>query len=303
MTVGIVALALERKAIVLMADKMITMAADLGVEQSETKGAFLPNGWIALYAGGTTFAQLVVGHYPPILEKAVADGADPLLPAVVMDSFHRAYADVWDYVVEHEILRPRHFTREEYQSGIADQATREAVEQEREAKERDESPEFLLCGFDAQGFGHIVNVSLRSEELSGAFDAIGSGGPVAHARLVWQKTNENDELARVLYEVYTAKVQAEMNRFVGPGSDAYVMFGNGQDNLRALSDDSKRRLAEVFRFNDRTPFRMARRRSEIGKEPIEPDSDWERAFVDFKVPLPDHLREIRERILRDGAAC
>jgi len=296
MTVGIAALAMRSNAIVLMADKLITHANDLKLEREETKGGWLPEGWLALYAGGTTFADAVLSHLPALVEKQAEEGkrfGDYEMD--VLQTFHDAYLDVWDFVVEQEIMRPRHVTMREYREQL-DPALRERIDADR-AKYADEvAPDFLVCGFDSVGIGHVLRVGLDTMEKEGAFSAIGSGGDVAHARLVWQKTNADDELARVVYEVYTAKRHAEMELHVGEDFDAYVMYGNGQSKLRAISPDSKATLRTVFSYYDQTPFRIATRPQERTALP-EPPADWERAFIYNKLPLPDHLVPIRKSIL------
>jgi len=297
MTVGIAALALEGKAIVLMADKLITEKGDLKIERDQTKGAFLPNGWMALYAGGTTFAELVLSHVPAVFEKAVEKQYTLMLASEVMDLFHKGYLDVWEFLVEQEILRQRLLTADQYRAGISDQTTREMVEAEKRTMEEEYAPEFLLCGFDNDGNGNIIYIGLRDLENSGAVGAIGSGGPTALARLIWQQTNQNDELARVVYEVYTAKAHAEKHAYVGPGFDAFVMFGNGYPNIRRSSEPTKGLLIDLFKYHDQTPFRLARRPGERS-EPKHPADDWEKTFIEEILPLPDHLVAIRKRILR-----
>lgn len=299
MTVGIAALALRGKAIALMADKLITEKGDLKIEREQTKGAFLPNGWLALYAGGTTFADAVLAHVPAVFEKAVEEKGHSLgLAFEVMDAFHRGYLDIWDFFVEHEVLRPRLLTAEQYRTGEGGEA-RELIEAERKAYEEDVAPEFLLAGFDDDGVGHVMEVGLRTMEETLSFGAIGSGAETARARLLWQKTSPDDELARVVYEVYTAKSHAEMEIHVGAKFDAFVMYGNGEANLRAISPKTKELLRTVFRHNDQSPFRIARRPEEEAPPPPPPDN-WERDFIDKILPLPEHLAEIRKSILGKG---
>ena len=118
--------------------------------------------------------------------------------------------------------------------------------------------------------------------------------------MIWLQTNPNDELARVVYEAYTAKAHAEKNAFVGPSMDAFVMFGNGQDNLRAISEPTKRLLSGVFKYHDQTPFKIARRPGERAERLMPPDPNWEKTLIKEILPLPVPLAQMRDRILGPG---
>ena len=263
-------------------------AGDLKFEDRDVKAMWLYNGWIALYAGSPTFAGMVVSHGGGRLEAVEKEDGKPVLePFAVMGIIHDAYLNIWDLKAEDEVLRPRFLNLELYRKGISDDAMREATDEELAVFEHEDTAELLLCGFDSVGQAAIVRVDLRTQERESGFGAVGSGADIARSRLIWQKTQPSDELARVLYEVYEAKAHAEMNAFVGPSVDAFVMYGNGERNLRMISEDTKTALNAVFRYNDQTPFLIARRDGEL--ERPAPSQDWEGVLIEQKLRIPDHL--------------
>lgn len=298
MTVGIAALANGATRIVLMTDKQMT--GDYKIEEPTEKTYWLRNGWVAAYAGDRDFAirtvhrtNAMLGEYEK--QKIPWDRID------MGNVCHEAMTAQWRAAVSQIVLAPMFVELDTYRS--KDEKTRNEAEAAIKKFRENRTAELLLCGFSTDSrnpgrhIGRLFIIRLDdgpTEEFH--FAAIGSGAGVAQSRLTWQKTNKNDPLRRVLYEVYTAKAHAEqMDAYVGKESFAYVLVQNWDlnpttenDAARVITEDAQAFLDTIFRYYDQTPFKKARRDKEA-TQPKPPD-DWENtlnAFLADVLPTPE----------------
>lgn len=289
MTVCIAALAEGGRAIVLMADKQLTGGHDdLKANMAFAKAMWISHGWLALFAGSPTFAEMVLGKANQTLRDS---GKVPTHAQQTVTLVRDSLLYTFRYCVDKYVLGPRALDAALYEKGGYDAVTRRELEIAISDYARDETCDLILCGFDTvpeSPFpGNIFTLSIDGFERERAFAAIGSGARVASAHLTWRGTGLSDRLARVLYEVYEAKSHAEMNAYVSEDLDAWVMCGNGRENLREISVDTKYLLRAAFRFNDQTPFKTVRRDDEV---PLPDPGNWEDALIkDQQLVLPAHL--------------
>jgi hypothetical protein len=249
MTVSIAALAEGGRRIVIVTDKQFT--GDYKIEKIEPKAGVLPMGWIVTYAGDPTFAD-EAGHRAVPSLRGVTD------PIAIADTFHSAFNEQWRHAVKRDVLA-RHYLRP---GSEQDENENAQVDQEIEKYARDDSCDFLLCGFDSSGLGHIFKIGLGAHVQETAFAAIGSGSTIAEYRLAWRKTAVTDSIQRVVYEVYEAKLHAELDPYVGEAMDFWVMTENlrknatGElDGMSQITPETQKFLNRVFRYFDQTPFR------------------------------------------------
>jgi hypothetical protein len=290
MTVGIAALAEDGKAIVLMADKQFTGGADaVRTENMPAKAFVLPNDWIALFAGDLTFAESVV-----LLSQADFRSVQPIpmYALAVAATIRKAYLRTFNETLTADLFLPRLWDRERFIRREYDAGTNDEIEAAIAEYAENNTCEFLLCGFTPEGDGQVIHVDLDSHEDEHAFGVVGSGGNIARSRLTWQRTGPLHSLSRVLYETFEAKAHSEMNAFVGPRVDAWIMFANGVEGTREVTDDTKTLLNAVFRWNDQTPFARALRDDE--KKPDAPPTEWETILEHDKLgPILTEIRKAR----------
>ena len=95
------------------------------------------------------------------------------------------------------------------------------------AKDFKTNSRLLVCGFDKKGEPHIFSVSNPGKcdihDLTG-FYAIGIGAPTAVARLLILDSKKENALEVVLYQVFEAKVNAEVVQNVGYNWDAEILI-------------------------------------------------------------------------------
>jgi hypothetical protein len=277
MTVCIAALALNRTRIVGISDRQRT--GEYKIEENTTKSFWLPNGWVAMYSGSPTFALSALQRAHRGLLQARLGVQGDWNRVDVPRTVHAALLDQWRDGVQSEVLAPRFLDIDSYRT--KDDKTRAEAETAIAWYRDNVACDLLVCGFQPENHGNLLVITLDGWQSENHFASIGSGSRVAESRLTWQKTDSQDQLGRVLYEVYTAKAHAEMDAFVGKQIDGWVLMKNYgwpdqsdmPNAMRLISDDTLTLLDGVFRYYDQTPFQSARRPTE--DVPPAPPKNWE----------------------------
>jgi hypothetical protein len=190
-----------------------------------------PN-WHALYSAED------VSDVRPILDRAsvliTGEGRQRFLTEVA-DIFSRAFALRHQQLIEHRILTPTGFTDlDDFDKRAKDMLPIEEYRYVRQ-KMRVCKPkcEFLVCGFDPVGMGHIF-----MQDSTGPWQGyddpgwwtIGSGAEEAYAALQFQADKLGFGLqsseGECTYHLLAAKFMAESNRFVGPRTDVMRLAYN-----------------------------------------------------------------------------
>jgi hypothetical protein len=120
----------------------------------------------------------------------------------------------------------------------------------------------MCCGFDGDG-PHIFCLGYDGipeiRDLEG-FCAIEIGNEAAISRILWEKNDRNDPLARALYEVFHAKFKLRSFRGVGYLWDAYIIVAGKkliEVKLRVI-----RAFESLFEESTLSPFDKKRRKPE-----------------------------------------
>lgn len=271
MTVCISAFAAKSKAIVLVADKMLTydaygsapMQSDTGVRKILHLGT---SGWEALFAGDGAFAEKVVNQATVAIQNkpTIADSCQEM-----MDCVRDSYQTIRERDLTDTVLRPRLLDKESFlKRGQDVQPLDEVLSRdvaERLVKYRTEC-DMMICGFDRVG-PHIFTVQdtgvPSSCDLPG-FCAIGIGGDSATSRLLWEEVDRNDQLAKVLYDTFHAKVQAEIIQGVGYLWDAHVIVAGKK--LAQVKRPVMRAIEELFEDAMLSPFDKLKRRPDARRK-------------------------------------
>jgi 20S proteasome alpha/beta subunit len=264
MTVCVAALTDDRKTVVLVADKAITyggyfrpavQAESGGIQKMLSIG---DSTWKALMSGNATATELIIRRAGLRLaaQPDLAGSLDSM-----METVKTAYQEARDQGVDDEVLRPRLLTKELL---IARPSTLVPLDSQHFGDVAKRVADFrmgcdlLVCGFDAQGTGHIFSVHdpgvVNSHELEGYY-AIGIGAESAISRLAWHYAEPSDSLDFGLYQTLAAKLCAQSIQGVGWGSDMWVMLPDRTEKVPAHIVDLVR---DVFYRANRLPFRRRR---------------------------------------------
>lgn len=285
MTVCVAALAIDSKAIVLIADKALTYGDNFSrpAMQGESGGVekrieIGNTGWHVLVAGTPTFAEDVIR----VAEARIAQNEtiSDSYPSI-MDCMKAAYQAVRESAIVDQILRPNLLTKEDFVSrsnallplqdsyflGIANNVNGFRLD-----------CSLLVCGFDEAGEGRIFSVDepgvVNSHELTG-FHAIGSGAETAIAHLLFRAAEAEDELDLALYQAFEAKAHAEVIQGVGAYSDEWILTSDGIIDVPREIDQL---LGDVYDSATQLPFKKNRAELEPKKNP---PKNWEDKLKDF----------------------
>jgi hypothetical protein len=272
MTVCIAAFAAKSKAIVLVSDKMLTygdynaiqMQSDTGVRKLLHLG---DSGWEIQFAGDGAFAEKVVYQATQAYEKkpTIRDSC-----AEIMDCMQDAYRAVREREAHDAILRPRMLDRDlvfkRHSSELHPLSDELVAELTKELKAFQTGCILLVCGFDKSG-PHMFTLDdpgiFSSCDLPG-FCAIGIGHEAATSRLLWEDVDRNNPLDLVLYDVFHAKVQAEIIVGVGYTWDAHIIVRGKK--LTEVKRPVIHAIEELFEDLTLSPFDKSKRRSEAHKK-------------------------------------
>jgi hypothetical protein len=272
MTVCIGAIAEDSRAIVMVADKTVAYNGGLPIESDTNVHKIVPigsSGWYALMAGSSTFAMDVVNQCVQIM---FSRSGPPASGEEMMRIVRQAYQECRESEIVDGILKPRLLTKDLYisrSSKLLPLAPSFTAEIDSQIKEYRTDTRLLICGFHEKS-AYIFQVSdpgiYDRYDLLG-FHAVGIGQETAIARLLSLEAEKTDPLATALYNVFDAKVNAEILQGIGYRWDAEILVrGNPKSfkvprNIVSLMD-------RVYSGFPRTPFDV--------DNPNIPDKWWDR---------------------------
>jgi 20S proteasome alpha/beta subunit len=245
MTVGIAAICDNRKAIVLAADKLMTIGeANLTMDtESHKVMPIAPHVWVAITGTiqDSEYAQERFRHSANLLSvQSVLQIAKRL---------RKACEHMRARQIEERILRPIwNISYKEYNRACLRSPTPSMVN---DVLTRILGFQYaltlLVCGFDDDG-AHIYrvnNATVNSHKGIG-FHAIGYGETIATATLCRRGRNFIDEsIAETLYRVYEAKRAAEHTGLVGKGTDMVLLTKGCEPEM--LSEDLIAECRRVYK--------------------------------------------------------
>lgn len=230
MTVCIGTIAWREKAIIMVADKALTVRGSGLSMQAETGvKKIMPistSGWYVMWAGTATFATDVVSRVALALKQYPSE-ADSWQS--MMDRVKEAYQQCRELSVVENILTPHLLTKDLL---VARPATLLPLEKDHYMGLIDKLDEYevdcslLVCGFDKNDKPHIFSFHdpgvYQNHDETGYW-AIGIGTQTALARLLEMETLKDDDLVKALYGAFDAKARAEIMQGVGYGWDAEIL--------------------------------------------------------------------------------
>jgi hypothetical protein len=263
MTVCLAGVAAGGRAIVMMADRMITYGestfeGDVAIPKMRglTTRADLPAfGWFCMFAGDPTIADEVVDR----VRRSFDDRTKAPTAREAMETVQKEYAFVRDEQAEREVLGSRLLTRKQWAERSKNDAPLDPalVEKiDKDLMEYDLCLSLLVVGFDEYGRGTIFSISapeqVESHVMEG-FGTIGAGDNAADSQLIFRGFFSNVDVDEVLYELFEAKARSEIVPGVGYDFDAWVLVPNKPPV--EVPNEIIKLLDDVFDYHTRLPFR------------------------------------------------
>jgi hypothetical protein len=260
MTVCIATFAERAKAIVMLSDKAVTYPSGLQSDTGVTKSRRIGDScWHVLIAGNPTFALKVVNLASKKLEE-IPTTVDSVFS--MMDCLSECYQAMRDKSVNEVILRPNLLTRDLVVSRprtllpLQDDVVLAIHENAAKYKVK---TSLLVCGFDESG-PHIFSVSdpgvSENFDMTG-FHAVGIGASTAIARMLQLEAVREDALPLALYQIFDAKVNAEIMQGVGYSTDAEILVKDRKKTVK-VPIRIIRLIDNVFMSHPNTPFSSER---------------------------------------------
>ncbi len=234
MTVCIAALCDKAQACVVAADREITVGFPLNIafEHHERKIEAISKACLVLGSGNALVLEDVIAR----TKRAVGNQGDvQRIAAILRDTYMAAHMER----AEHVILRPRGFTLQEFKD-VGGQKIPLATYQQIDQLLFNFTlqTDFLVAGIDNSG-GHIGWVHYHGVQGGGwlesfdklGYQAIGSGGSHAAILLSLEGQHRDLTIAETVFNVYMAKVNAEVAPGVGDETDLAVITKDGVEYL------------------------------------------------------------------------
>jgi len=290
LTVCVAAFAAKERAIVLISDTAITkgnMVSDTSILKMSQIG---DTPWHALMSGTISLCEEILTRSESIL-KEKGHESDPDSHVSMMSLVSRVYAQIYEEHLVARVLTPRLLTKTDLYTrpNILLRLPKyiyEHVDKERADFERSYwSANLLVCGFDVHGKPHIFGVDwpgkAYGEDKSG-YAAIGVGADSAEGRLMWLESDREDNLDRVLWESFDAKVQAEIMQGVGYSWDAHILLKSSPKDAKRVPHDLQEIMDKAITLRQHSPFATEKQKLESWELP--PD-DWKEQITKFTESL------------------
>jgi len=279
MTICIAAFAAESKAIVCIADRAVTYASTTGGPSSQADEGIQKivelgrTGWIALIADDVPFAQKVTDE----MNSNIGSERSPTAQQM-MRWARTAYEKYQEEEIVARVLTPNLLTRDDFlrrPAALQPLDTKYVLEIARLIQEVDVNCTLLICGFDAQG-PHIIKVrnggGVDPCDIEG-YGVIGGGEDTSRGRIIWSETDRSDELESVMYDVFDAKVSAEIIQGVGYVWDWRILLPGKR--ARKVPKRISELIDKLWITNNRSPF------AESLSVRQKPPKNWKRRLEEF----------------------
>jgi hypothetical protein len=282
MTVCIAALAAHSRAIVCIADRAVTYSSSTGGPSSQADAGAQKivelgkTGWVALIGGGIPFAQKVT-------DKLIAVVGTERNPARqrMQTVAKQAFTECLNEEIIDQVLTPNMLTRDDFFRRPntllpLDQAYVLEIAQQISNVEIDSC--LIVCGFDAQG-PHIFKIDggarISPCDIEG-YAVIGGGEDASRSRIIWSETDRDESLESVMYDVFDAKVSAEIVQGVGYKWDWRILTGK---RPRRVPTRISELIDKLWIASNRSPLAEP-----LGKQE-RPSKNWKKRLADFSASV------------------
>ncbi len=277
MTVCVSAFAARSRAIVSISDKAVTYGTTIPIQSDTGIKKMIPVGecgWYALIAGNPSFATAVVEKTKELMlseEYAACHESD----VSMMGCMRVAYQECRKSLTEDAVLRPYLLTTTLWAERSRTllplgEDLHDTIQGRLEKFSAKTS--LLVFGFSSESppKPHLFSLSdpgiSQNHDVQG-FYAVGIGHATAIGRMMFLEVDRNEPLDRTLYEVFDAKVNAELVQGVGYNWDGWIMLAGKspikvRKNIREMMD-------KVIDYEAASPFERPR----FTKREKPPD-DW-----------------------------
>jgi hypothetical protein len=274
MTVCLASLAAKSRAIVCIADKSLAYGDDIQWDSDSSKMFRLnPSGAIVLFAGSETPISELLSRLIVIQDRL---GTSKAQTKQLVEAECQAAIE---FLIDHEFLIPMRLTREEYVAGTTGGSINPHMEGlARDIKNYRFECSLLICGSEKARpwILHVDEYGIATDLTTTGFQAIGSGWEKATSTLLFSEHTREDDIERVLYEVFAAKVFAEMTPHVGFEWDAWVMFPD-QLGTHVVPESIKDIIERVWAKYNRSPFDTF----DPHEDKPGPPRDWKAQLANF----------------------
>lgn len=283
MTVCLAAFADSHKAIVCIADKSFSYGDYIQWDSDNSKITFLnKKGTTALMAGGEEATARVLGK---LVARGEELGDDAAQTAKICEE---EYSAAMTELIEAKFLRPNLLSREDYRGALtATQVNPHIKAIAEDIKNFEMDSQFIICGIEKDDNAFILDLSppgICTNYFTAGFQAIGSGSVTATSHLLLSEHNREHPIHRVLYDLFDAKVNAEITPTVGYEWDARILY-RGR-HVFDVTVDAKKLLDKVWSKYNRSPF--DRREKDDLKDP---PRDWKKMLESFSSGIVKAIRE------------
>jgi hypothetical protein len=251
MTVCISALAAHSRAVVCIADKSVSYGDKIQWDSDSSKMFQLrPSGALVMFSGGERDITEVVSRIITVQDELGTDKAK------TRNTLQREAKESMDFMVERVFLSPNQLTRQEYIAAISGPEINPHIKSIADQINQFELDcSLLVCGTE-KGLPFILSLDEKgvvTDLTSAGSGAIGAGWEYATARLLFSEHERSHSIERVLYDVFDAKVNAELTPYVGYEWDAWVVLP-GKLGVHEVPKSIKEILERAWGRNSRSPF-------------------------------------------------
>jgi hypothetical protein len=284
-TICAAVLAANSKAIVCIADKALTFDSGQeggpplqSIQWDSDSTKIVPlnqKGILCMFAGGEDGVSRVLSK---LLARDTLGATVEEIKKTVEDDFKESIEEI----VQIRILNPNLLTKGQYILAMSGQSVNPFIRSLAERVDNfDLNCEMLICGFAASGEPFIlyaVSKGLVDDMARTGFQAIGSGWPYVHARLLWSRHERAHSVGRVLFDIFNAKASAEMDPHVGFDWDAHVIIlhKDGPSHV-TISKKWKKMVEAGWRLYDRSPFEKRNPREDLP----DPKPTWKQQLIEY----------------------
>jgi hypothetical protein len=292
MTICISALADRGAAIVCVADKMVSFGEYLQWDSDVTKIIHIPGSrCVALVAGSLSHCEAVLnglndnGEFGGVLDDSI-------------NMLKQSYTSVFSYFQDTEVLHRRGLDRNAYHQALRETQVPRIVEKLYEEMEafsfQKWDCDLSICGFDKNDDAFMISAispGLIQVQTIQGYHSIGIACNIANSRLLFSQYKREHKIGRVLFDLFDAKVNAEMSSGVGFTWDAQIVFPDGVGLVpeKPLKD----LLERAWDHHNLSPFEKWSSKENMPK----PGSRWKERILGIKKD-DLHFTQFKEQVPR-----